>query len=312
MAEFTPNYQLHQWEPTDPFLREDFNQDFEKIDTSLGRAERSAEANAYNVYNLMLQNDYEGKYTGYKKALIFDGFQDSADVASLTKGLSVDTPNRSLFLDSSGQGDYDRGLGHDAGGELRTYREANVTMTGNGTLTAMEIYCGGEVRFELYDGDELLASCQKVIEAEITELGYFPMTAELVAGKTYRVRLVNCEDRDITIGYARSCSDGFGFRMRITPLRVTQGTMTSRSWALEPPVSGALAWVRHTSGTVDLRLGGVDMTRTGQCSTRTLDNKSCVETAFSLDQSLEGNSVAVQLTLNGSNLRVYDYGIVLK
>lgn len=35
MASYTPNYQLHQWEPEDNFLRTDFNQDFSRIDTAL-------------------------------------------------------------------------------------------------------------------------------------------------------------------------------------------------------------------------------------------------------------------------------------
>ena len=45
----------------------DFNEDFSTIDAALGKTERSARASAYNVYNLMLQSDYEGKYTGYKR-----------------------------------------------------------------------------------------------------------------------------------------------------------------------------------------------------------------------------------------------------
>lgn len=35
MAKYTEHYQLHQWEPSDPFLRTDFNEDFKKIDTAL-------------------------------------------------------------------------------------------------------------------------------------------------------------------------------------------------------------------------------------------------------------------------------------
>lgn len=35
MAAYTANYQLHQWEPQDNFLRTDFNQDFQKIDAAL-------------------------------------------------------------------------------------------------------------------------------------------------------------------------------------------------------------------------------------------------------------------------------------
>ena len=35
MASYTTNYQLHQWEPTDDFLRTDFNADFAKIDAAI-------------------------------------------------------------------------------------------------------------------------------------------------------------------------------------------------------------------------------------------------------------------------------------
>lgn len=35
MAEYTSNYQLHQWVPEDDFLRTDFNTDFQKIDEAL-------------------------------------------------------------------------------------------------------------------------------------------------------------------------------------------------------------------------------------------------------------------------------------
>ena len=36
MANYTPNYQLHQWAPEDKFLRTDFNEDLNKIDAALG------------------------------------------------------------------------------------------------------------------------------------------------------------------------------------------------------------------------------------------------------------------------------------
>lgn len=38
MANYTEHYQLHQWEPEDPFLRTDFNTDFQKIDSALATA----------------------------------------------------------------------------------------------------------------------------------------------------------------------------------------------------------------------------------------------------------------------------------
>ena len=46
MSRFTPNYQLHQWDPEDNFLRTDFNTDLSKIDTALaGKADNSAITN---------------------------------------------------------------------------------------------------------------------------------------------------------------------------------------------------------------------------------------------------------------------------
>ena len=44
MANYTPNYGLHQWEPGDNFLRTDFNQDFAKIDTAIKALETATDA----------------------------------------------------------------------------------------------------------------------------------------------------------------------------------------------------------------------------------------------------------------------------
>ena len=35
MANYTKHYHLHQWEPEDPFLRTDFNEDLQKIDVAI-------------------------------------------------------------------------------------------------------------------------------------------------------------------------------------------------------------------------------------------------------------------------------------
>lgn len=41
MATYTTNYGLHQWAPSDDFLRTDFNEDFKKIDTVIKGTEQS-------------------------------------------------------------------------------------------------------------------------------------------------------------------------------------------------------------------------------------------------------------------------------
>lgn len=42
MATYTNNYQLHQWEASDSFLRTDFNADFAKIDAAIQAVEAAA------------------------------------------------------------------------------------------------------------------------------------------------------------------------------------------------------------------------------------------------------------------------------
>ncbi len=55
MANYTPNYQLHQWAPEDKFLRTDFNEDLNKIDTALGTI--SAETTYPKLLDVKLETD---------------------------------------------------------------------------------------------------------------------------------------------------------------------------------------------------------------------------------------------------------------
>ena len=57
MSRSTPNYQLHQWDPEDNFLRTDFNTDLSKIDTALaGKADNSDITNLQNQLNKKVTN----------------------------------------------------------------------------------------------------------------------------------------------------------------------------------------------------------------------------------------------------------------
>lgn len=51
MATFTQNYQLHQWDPQDPFLRTDFNQDLQKIDSALADIQNKMDETAETLEN---------------------------------------------------------------------------------------------------------------------------------------------------------------------------------------------------------------------------------------------------------------------
>ena len=62
----TQNYQLHQWEATDDFLRAEFNENFTKLDEAVA-AEVAARATAVNGLNTALGEEPEvfgGSSTG--------------------------------------------------------------------------------------------------------------------------------------------------------------------------------------------------------------------------------------------------------
>ena len=84
MATQTPNYGLHQWEPSDNFLRTDFNTDFQKIDTALGQmAEHAAVQDALAQKAEIINGSYVGdgregrKFTlGFKPRIVLIPIDD--------------------------------------------------------------------------------------------------------------------------------------------------------------------------------------------------------------------------------------------
>ena len=77
MASYTQHYQLHQWEPNDNFLRTDFNEDLEKIDTALG--ECSHIRGSYIGSGVGGANDMISVDIGFTPSLVVVISSDSAD-----------------------------------------------------------------------------------------------------------------------------------------------------------------------------------------------------------------------------------------
>ena len=98
MANYTPNYGLHQWVPEDNFLRTDFNQDFAKIDQALHQQQNNIQlieedSNqmheslaqfAYTIYGLAIKDYFENKEKGIRQALFMDDFTTPDYVGVLT------------------------------------------------------------------------------------------------------------------------------------------------------------------------------------------------------------------------------------
>ena len=73
MATYTTNYQLHQWEASDDFLRTDFNEDFAKIDAVIRSAVETAQAKPE-----VIAGSYSGNNEEYREINL--GFQPKAIV----------------------------------------------------------------------------------------------------------------------------------------------------------------------------------------------------------------------------------------
>ena len=109
MASYTANYQLHQWEPADFFLRTDFNADFAKLDAALaGKAGLADLAEKLGAVT--------GSYTGDGSACrtISLGFapiavflredEDSGAILAVQNGAVMDEEGEVTMLTVSGQG----------------------------------------------------------------------------------------------------------------------------------------------------------------------------------------------------------------
>lgn len=103
MAEYTPNYGLHQWGSQDRPLRTEFNQDFQKIDTGLGKTLENYDAlprMGHNFYELYLKNYHTYQYPGSMQGLLVETFLYQDLIQSMTGGLYI--RDKALCLDGAG------------------------------------------------------------------------------------------------------------------------------------------------------------------------------------------------------------------
>ncbi|MCI2106855.1 MAG: hypothetical protein LKK00_09105 [Intestinimonas sp.] len=339
MSTRTEYYQLHQWVPEDSFLRTDFNEDNTILDEAIHQAQAQADRAvkslipvSYNVYQLMLQSYYENKYTGYKKALLFDGFLDTAGIASRSDALCHQSGE--LCLTSSGQGDLASGL---SSSYAANYLSRAFTASGNGRLT------GVEFRFQsnydtAYDGfpiDIVVShgNTDNVIsytDYRQPNVGAYAMVdvsftldtpVDLLDGESYIVTIRRHSGvPSINLNLYTGLSDEYlGGTIHITPEAGTEAAMTSVAHTI--PACGTLAaWVRHSGGSVALSLTDSAGTVHSLTADDTEDavnlqtGDTCKETAFSLTNDIPEGNAALTLTLtrgDDSKMEVFDYGLIL-
>ena len=328
MPNYTKHHQLHQWEPGDPFLRTDFNEDFAKIDGALGRLEaRTAVLPdlSYDLYNLLLQRDYEGKVTGWKKAMIVEGFLDDRCIAAKDDPLILG--RRCLSLHKTGLSALDLGRGSDGPSSAET---RVLTIDGGGILTGMTFQWhnkGSSAHDNTYrctlthNGTALFTDyvykASKVSGDGTASCTFsFPTPCTVKQGDTVQVSL--------TASYTNSAlvlersGGGLGGSFQIRPLGAPTGSMTSVVRDV-PASNGALAWVRHSGGTVSLALdwGGAGHTMAPDHQRQTVEpgqGLTCTESMFRLDEPLPAGEMAVRLEAvcgESAVVHVHDCGLIL-
>jgi len=323
----TPNFALNQWLGTDTFARTDFNADNLALDTVLkGLTDelKAIDPLAKNLYNLILQNYYDGKYTGYKKALIFDGFMDYSGIESLSYGLYRHS-GKYLTFDNTGYTNYKS--------STSTYTEfTNSNLVRYWTPA----YCtlASAISIYYYASNSSATITVTVKDSNNNTIGSFSQTGGLptsssfktlifdspvyfVAGKSYTIS-ITC---NATIYVLRETLANYNFYYELVSSTVIRSTGTCLSAAADigNDYTRAIGWVRYSGGSVGLSLdvGGseLDFSLAEALPARTVNGlTACTEASFGLDvpSGLSGDT-AVRLLLdkNGdSNVIVYDYGVL--
>ena len=336
---YTENYGLCQWQGEDKFLREEFNQDNAKIDAALKAAEDKAAAAAqsaqqtadralsgleaadYNIYNLLLQNEYEGKYTGYKKALIYDGFLNGDGVSATSGGLLLGEKGPTLCR--TGQSSIDLGYGSTTNQSSST--TSSQTMTGAGRLTSFTF------RIRNNQNEQRSASIQWTVTVNGKEAAAGTKSTSQAAAYDTLTVMVSLSP-NVLLGpgdvltvsvrssgsgwqyYLSSGGSGLGGVLTITPVSGSTGSLTTVSRSL-PACEEIIAWVRHTAGQVTVSVGGQALEKVDARETMDVQGVACTETMFSLTGGVTAGNHTFQLGLTlesgDSSALILDYGAVL-
>ena len=140
MAQYTSNIKLHQWEPSDHFLRTDFNQDFSKIDSAFSWMEGALARTGYEALQGRLADEAKGA-APLGRGMLFDSFR-SWERAAFTGGLGPRRGGGVLLDTGSGQGSFEDHFGtaghsYSMSGDSSGAKQKSFTAVGNGTLNTL-------------------------------------------------------------------------------------------------------------------------------------------------------------------------------
>ena len=320
MPNYTANYQLHQWVETDPFLRTDFNADFAAIDAALHRNQEALTPVYWDLYNLILQNEYEGKYTGWKRGLHFEGFMEKPSYGQLTEGFFWDEANHQLCLDGTQQPNVDLNYGTASSRTLAPGETFIIpwTATGSGWVESILVHATGGGTFgialEYPDGANILFTTRW----GTGETGLESTNLYVTRG-TYRIRVTNSSNGNLVF-YAANSSASFGAKITVRRGLIQEGTFTGKPLDHGLSLHGLRGWVRYRTGTVTPYLETGDGTWTPLPITskyfgKLHNGEGCDEISFALDfDTPRTEPLTFRLDAEAKNtalFSLFDFGVAL-
>ena len=320
MATYTPNYGLHQWVPEDQFRREDFNQDFLNMDTALGQVSRKMEANWNNLYNLLLQHDHEGKYTGWVQGMAFDSFTNDSKIESLSENMVLSKAGKFLFLNARTSASEDVNFGTTYKTTLEPGESLSETWTCNrmGWATALRLYMTGKGTLVITNGSNTFTRTEvKGSIGSTAEEVAFPWGLTLDPGETYTFRYTATTQSVIY----RTGSTQFGYRVMLTYVPGEgNGVLVSTPHSLEQNRNRLMVWLRHSpciEVTVLVQQGDtwLSVPFVESAMTYTLNGESCVQRQFVLEPLPSTfNKVSLRIEIQPIPMlpvQLYDYGVAI-
>jgi hypothetical protein len=333
MAQYTSNIGLHQWEPSDHFLRTDFNQDFAKIDGAFGQCgtvqgwlEDTAARIGHEALQCRLSADLEGKICPPGRGLIFNSLRSLEHVT--LGGGCWEYKDGGVVLDiGSGLVDFESNFGSGIANTLKiTTENASAscwfTAAGSGTLNTLQLYLRGTTNgptaiVRILDGTKILWEGRK--ENIPNSIQMYSFTPGLQVKKGVRYTIFVTRSIDSIYVYRQESGTQFGFRGLCTPAAGASGTITTDAQSF-PAFRGARAWVRHTAGTAECAIqrnggGFVSMQSLGTRASVDIRGNVCMETEFSMPAAAEPSGGEIQLRVgirnSGTDAVVGDFGVAL-
>ena len=330
MATYTPNYGLHQWESSDYFRRTDFNEDFSQIDTALAAQNDLSGARAaalgHDLYNLLLRDRYDGKTTGWTRALVFDGFQDKSLVAEASDSL--------VFLDKAVG--LSRGEQTLLGSGYTSVIIQNTQWLSSITFTATDYGYIHQARIQTQQASTTTREVSIQYRVWVNQINRYegranvkfqsiayenalPVDNVLVCPGDQVFFAVAIPDNTLLLHASPENDTFFGVYFDLTPVGGASGTITTPAQPIGVQ-SDLWAWVRHEGGSIGLSVsdsegGMVPFSLRGSRVTQRPDGTLCTESEFRLTQPPQGESLIfqLQLELGGSDhMLLYDYGILVR